>query len=50
MKLELAEGESLEVSAHTPMYNPSHVLPLKQPLIHTNFFSRMSVLKEGFHA
>ena len=28
MKLELMEGDCLEFSAHTPMYNP-HILPLE---------------------
>ena len=29
MKTELMKGDSLEVSAHIPMYNP-HILPLKE--------------------
>ena len=27
--MELKQGDSLEVAAHTPMYNP-HILPLKE--------------------
>ena len=38
MKLELKEGESLEVSDDTPMYN-SHILPLKHlnMILNSNF-------------
>ena len=41
MKMELKEWDSLEGSAHTPMYNP-HILPLN-----TDYFSATITVSEG---
>ena len=46
MKLELTEGDSLEVSDDTPMYNP-HIIFLKQSLIQNKVGDGLAYLEIG---